>query len=230
MDAHGLISQDDVDHPRPSGSRTRLGPAGRVVLGFEPGEEAAVAQRFDRSGRRGAWGLDPGADGATINQGAADVLGPHRKRRALRSANPCRPLGPIALAACLALRRSRPAANETAADVVTLRDGKTVSGELIEPWNPGSVGLYVRRAWAREHVPEWADRWEAAEAPTAAGRRPSSRPARRLATRTRSREARARTTGSPPGSTANWPGSRDGDATRSPGPDRPDCRATTSAP
>ena len=50
--------------------------------------------------------------------------------------------------------------------MVTLRDGKTVSGELIEPWNPGSVGLYVRRAWARAHVPEWADRWEATEGPT----------------------------------------------------------------
>jgi len=59
-----------------------------------------------------------------------------------------------------------PAPENTAADVVTLRDGRTVAGERIVPWNPGSVGLYVRRAWVRQHLPDWADRWEAAEAPT----------------------------------------------------------------
>lgn len=72
-----------------------------------------------------------------------------------------------ALFAALALPGPDPAApHDTAADVVTLRDGKTVAGEIIAPWNPASVGLYVRRAWARRHVPEWADRWEAAAAPT----------------------------------------------------------------
>ena len=67
------------------------------------------------------------------------------------------------LAACLVL--PGPADNETAADVITLRDGRTLAGELIEPWNPGSVGLYVRRDWVRKNLPDWADRWEAADAP-----------------------------------------------------------------
>ncbi len=52
-----------------------------------------------------------------------------------------------------------------AADTVTLRDGKIVSGELLEPASAGSVGFQVRRAWVREHLPEWTDRWEAAEGP-----------------------------------------------------------------
>ena len=66
----------------------------------------------------------------------------------------------LALASCLA-RPPAPAASETAADVVTLRDGKTVAGEMDRALaRPGSVGLYVRRSGPGEHVPDWADRWE----------------------------------------------------------------------
>ncbi len=61
---------------------------------------------------------------------------------------------------------AEPEAGARAADLVTLRDGKTITGELIEPWSPGSVGVYVRRARARENVPDLADRWESAEKPS----------------------------------------------------------------
>src|SRR5262249_32733521 len=50
----------------------------------------------------------------------------------------------------------------TAVDVVTLRDGKTIAGELRESTARTAV-LFVRRDWAREQVPDWLKRWEAAE-------------------------------------------------------------------
>ncbi len=51
--------------------------------------------------------------------------------------------------------------NETAADAITLRDGKVLLGEIVE----AGVGtsILVRRAWIRENLPEWSERWEAAE-------------------------------------------------------------------
>ncbi|HEV3162494.1 MAG TPA: hypothetical protein VGZ22_00535 [Isosphaeraceae bacterium] len=52
----------------------------------------------------------------------------------------------------------------TAADVVTLRDGKTALGQVVEAAPRGKVILLIRRAWAQEHLPEWLKRWEAAEA------------------------------------------------------------------
>ncbi len=58
-----------------------------------------------------------------------------------------------------------PARNETAADWVTLRDGKVVRGEITE--SSAGTSLYVRRAWVRENLPDWAERWEAAESRTA---------------------------------------------------------------
>ena len=57
-------------------------------------------------------------------------------------------------------------ATATAADAITLRDGKVVLGQVVEPAPRGKVLVAARREWARAHVPEWAKRWEAAEAPT----------------------------------------------------------------
>ena len=58
-----------------------------------------------------------------------------------------------------------PVKNETAADAVTLRDGRVVLGELVE----ARVGtsILVRREWVRENLPEWPERWEAAETQSA---------------------------------------------------------------
>jgi hypothetical protein len=57
------------------------------------------------------------------------------------------------------------ALSETVAASVTLRDGKTALGQVVETSSHGPIILYVRRDWAREHLPAWAERWEAAEAP-----------------------------------------------------------------
>jgi hypothetical protein len=57
---------------------------------------------------------------------------------------------------------SEAVASESAADKVTLRDGQVVLGEVGES-TPRSLTLYVRRDWAREHVPAWAERWEKVE-------------------------------------------------------------------
>lgn len=54
-----------------------------------------------------------------------------------------------------------------AADVVTLRDGKVVLGEVTEPAGRAPLVLLTRRERARKDAPEWVQRWEAAEAPLA---------------------------------------------------------------
>src|SRR5262249_43578541 len=56
-----------------------------------------------------------------------------------------------------------PAPVETAADQVTLRDGQNVLGAVVDPAPRGVLTVLVRRAWAREHVPDWWKRWQAAE-------------------------------------------------------------------
>ncbi len=55
---------------------------------------------------------------------------------------------------------------EPAADSVTLRDGSTVLGQLIEPSPRGKVNLVVRRSWAEKALPAKLKAWEAAETPT----------------------------------------------------------------
>jgi hypothetical protein len=52
---------------------------------------------------------------------------------------------------------------ETAADVVVLNDGRIALGQVVDPGRTGERVFLVRRAWARVQVPEWADRWHAAE-------------------------------------------------------------------
>src|SRR4051794_15635969 len=71
-------------------------------------------------------------------------------------------MSPMAVVAAALLGLIGP---ESASDVVTLRDGKAVRGEVVEPSTRGVVTVLVRRFWARANLPEWAERWEAAEAP-----------------------------------------------------------------
>src|SRR3954447_12032521 len=52
----------------------------------------------------------------------------------------------------------------SAADSVTLRDGTVVLGQVVEPAPRGTLLLLVRRAWAEAQVPDWAERWQEAEA------------------------------------------------------------------
>src|SRR3954454_23439784 len=52
----------------------------------------------------------------------------------------------------------------SAADAVTLRDGKVVLGQVVEPAPRGKFLVIVRRAWAEKNLPEKFKVWEAAEA------------------------------------------------------------------
>src|SRR4051812_929521 len=97
------------------------------------------------------------------------------------------PHGIAALLASLIGLAGPPAQGETAASLVTLRDGTGVRGEWVEPNARGPVGLIVRRGWLRRHAPGWADRWEAVEAP--AVRRASAQRRERLEAWRRERAA-----------------------------------------
>jgi len=55
----------------------------------------------------------------------------------------------------------------TAADSVTLRDGKVILGEVVEPAPRGAFVVTIRRSWAHDHLPEMLAKWEVAEAPAA---------------------------------------------------------------
>ena len=72
--------------------------------------------------------------------------------------------GFVLLAASL-LAADAPAV-ETAADVLTLRDGQVVLGQVVEPAPRGTVLLLVRRSWAEAEVPDWYARWSKAEMST----------------------------------------------------------------
>ena len=58
-----------------------------------------------------------------------------------------------------------PEAGSTAADEVTLRDGKVVLGQVVEEGTRGPLVMIVRRSWAAEALPERAKGWEAEETP-----------------------------------------------------------------
>jgi hypothetical protein len=64
----------------------------------------------------------------------------------------------LALAALLNVGNS-------AADVVTLKDGTEVLGQVVSPSKKGKTVLIVRRHWAETHLPDRAKAWRAAEAP-----------------------------------------------------------------
>jgi hypothetical protein len=73
-------------------------------------------------------------------------------------------IGPVIASLALTFASAQPPAAGTAADTVTLRDGQVALGQMVEPAPSGKVLILVRRAWAEEHVPDWAKRWETAEA------------------------------------------------------------------
>jgi hypothetical protein len=54
---------------------------------------------------------------------------------------------------------------DSAADIVSLRDGRMVLGQVVEPTPRGKVWIIVRRAWAEKALPDLARRWVTAEAP-----------------------------------------------------------------
>jgi hypothetical protein len=74
------------------------------------------------------------------------------------------PAWPITMCLGLVLA-AKPAATETAADSVTLRDGSVVLGQIVEPSPKGTVTMYVRRAWAEANIADLARRWSDAEKP-----------------------------------------------------------------
>lgn len=69
-------------------------------------------------------------------------------------------LAPLVLT-LLAFGPSKP----VAADAVTLKDGQTVLGQVVEPTTPNKMLMVVRRDWMDEHLRTWPKRWKAAEAP-----------------------------------------------------------------
>jgi hypothetical protein len=54
---------------------------------------------------------------------------------------------------------------ETAADVISLRDGKVVLGQIVDGAPKGKLLVVVRRAWAEKAAPDRFKAWEKAEAP-----------------------------------------------------------------
>ena len=51
----------------------------------------------------------------------------------------------------------------SAADVVTLRDGSVILGQVVDQAPKGKVSLVVRRAWAEKSLPQKFKAWKAAE-------------------------------------------------------------------
>ncbi len=55
--------------------------------------------------------------------------------------------------------------SDSAADLVTLRDGKVLRGQVYNPDDQGLLIFIIRRAWAQQELPEQAKTWRAAELP-----------------------------------------------------------------
>jgi hypothetical protein len=58
-----------------------------------------------------------------------------------------------------------PPSNRSAADLVTLHDGKIVIGQLIDSDRRGPQYMLVRRDWAEANLPDKSTAWEKLEAP-----------------------------------------------------------------
>ena len=54
-------------------------------------------------------------------------------------------------------------ASDTAADRITLRDGKELLGQVVESSNNGLLTILARREMVRKTLPSWATTWEDAE-------------------------------------------------------------------
>ena len=67
----------------------------------------------------------------------------------------------IELGSCLLMLGS---VADSAADVVTLKDGSEVRGQIVESGKQG-VSMHVRRSWAVETLPDRLEEWERTEAP-----------------------------------------------------------------
>ncbi len=63
----------------------------------------------------------------------------------------------------------------TAADVVALRDGKVILGQVVEAPSKAKLTVIVRRAWARAHLPDRIKAWEAAASTSARSARDQRR-------------------------------------------------------
>jgi hypothetical protein len=51
----------------------------------------------------------------------------------------------------------------TGSDVVVLRDGKTLLGQIYDPSPKGTYIVLVRRAWAEANLPAWLEKWKSGE-------------------------------------------------------------------
>ena len=83
---------------------------------------------------------------------------------------------PVAFGQSRATPSKKPAASAKgaprdpfAADAVTLKDGKTLLGQVFDASPKGGLIVIVRRAWAEETLPEWAAKWSTAEHAAEAG-------------------------------------------------------------
>lgn len=74
-------------------------------------------------------------------------------------------LAPLFVIVALMMGEDSPPPAETAADQITLRDGKVLLGQVVEPAPRGTHVILVRRAWAKAELPDWSARWERGEAP-----------------------------------------------------------------
>ena len=57
-------------------------------------------------------------------------------------------------------------ADNSAADVVTLRDGKVILCQIVDPAPRGKFVVVVRRIWAEKNLPDRLRAWKSAEAPS----------------------------------------------------------------
>src|SRR3954454_7861655 len=92
--------------------------------------------------------------------------------------------GPFLILVALTVGGDSPP-SETAADEITLRDGKVLLGQVVEPAPRGTLSVVVRRSWAESELPDWYARWKNAEAPSI--RRARSQRLERLTTWRRNR-------------------------------------------
>jgi hypothetical protein len=68
------------------------------------------------------------------------------------------------LTLCIASVILTAAPAHTAADVVTLRDGKVILGQVLDVPPRGRIPVAIRREWAKANLPEKLRVWEASEA------------------------------------------------------------------